>query len=182
MGQRRILVIGSQCELMPRLLFLPKVAEDLYLVMTDTSRGGCVPALTEKGLLIDPTVEQTRAAIESAFQLASKDEATLILAFIGHGQSVGEDFYFLPFNASVPPRAHTAIHLIQLIKELHDENSNLDGLVVLLDTCNSGVAAAGASNRWVRELSGALRFEMLTAAADRPAYDGCFTRLCPGFS
>ncbi|MGH7965542.1 MAG: hypothetical protein ACRERD_27645, partial [Candidatus Binatia bacterium] len=55
-------------------------------------------------------------------------------------------------------------------------HSNLDGLVVLLDTSFSGVAAAGAAAQWVSELAGTLRFEVLTAAADRPAADGCFSR------
>jgi hypothetical protein len=176
MGQRRILVIGSQCKAMPTLSFLPKAAEDLYEVMTDPTLGGCVPAMKGKGLVLDPSVEEARAAIEDAFQQASKDGATLLLAFVGHGEFAGDDFYLLPHNASVPPRAHTAIHLIQLIKELHREHSDVDGLVVLLDTCYSGVAAVGAAIHWVRELGGTLRFEVLTAAADRPAADGCFTR------
>jgi hypothetical protein len=176
MGQRRILVIGSQCNGMPRLSFLPKVAEDLYAVMTDPQLGGCVPALKDKDLVIDPTVEEAWVAIEDAFQQASKDEATLLLAFIGHGEYAGDDFYFLPLSASVPPRAHTAIHLIQLIKELHRKHSDVDGLVVLLDTCYSGLAASGAAAQWVKELGGTLRFEVLTASADRPATDGCFTR------
>ena len=33
-----------------------------------------------------------------------------------------------------------------------------------------------AAEKWIWELKGRLRFEVLTAAADRPAYDGCFTR------
>jgi hypothetical protein len=176
MGQRRILVIGSQCNHMAPLSFLPKAAQDLYGVMTDPVLGGCAPALKDNGLMLDPSVEEARTAIEQAFQQASRNDDTLLLAYIGHGEYAGDDFYLLPLNATVPPRAHTAVHLIQLIKELHREHSDVDGLVVLLDTCYSGVAAAGAAAHWVRELGGTLRFEVLTAAADRPAADGCFTR------
>src|SRR5512147_215396 len=50
MGERRILVIGSQCACLPQLSFLPRAAEDLYAVMTDPDLGGCVPALSEGGL------------------------------------------------------------------------------------------------------------------------------------
>src|SRR5208283_3930781 len=100
----------------------------------------------------------------------------LFLIFIGHGEYAGEDFYLLLKDSSVPPRASSAIHLVQVVKELHREFSYVDGLVVLLDTCYSGVAAAGAAATWVRELQGTLRFEMLTAVADRPAADGCFCR------
>lgn len=39
-AERRALVIGSQCEHYgERLLFLPGVAEELYRVMTDGTRG-----------------------------------------------------------------------------------------------------------------------------------------------
>src|SRR5262249_8835695 len=72
--------------------------------------------------------------------------------------------------------SRTAIHLVQLITELHRQYSLLDGLLLLLDTCYAGMAAAGAAARWVGGLSGTLRFEILTAAADRPAADGGFSR------
>ena len=177
MSERRALVIGSQCKKYPPpLSFLPKVAEELYDVLTDSAKGGCTAAIPPNGLLLDPTVDQARSAIEEAYRLASEAEATLFLAFVGHGEHVGSDFYLLPTNATVPPRSHTAIHLVQLIKELHGQHSHLDGLVVLLDTCYSGVAAAAAAGKWVGELAGTLRFEVLTAAADRPAHDGCFSR------
>jgi hypothetical protein len=35
MGERRVLVIGSQCEALHCLPFLPKAAEELYSAMTD---------------------------------------------------------------------------------------------------------------------------------------------------
>jgi hypothetical protein len=100
----------------------------------------------------------------------------LLLAFIGHGHFAegDEDFYFLPRDASDPPDSDTAIHLVQLIKERLKRHS-VDGLVVLLDACYSGVAAQDAAARWGK-LQFPVRFEMLTAAADRPAADGCFTR------
>ena len=176
MGERRILLIGSQCDRLNHLSFLPKVAEDLYEVMIDPQLGECVPAPETAGLLLDPSVDTSMEAIETAFRRASQDEATLFLVFIGHGEYAGEDFYLLPIDASIPPRAHSAIHLVQLIKELHREHSFLDGLIVLIDTCYAGVAATGAAAKWVGELQGTLRFEMLTAVADRPAADGCFSK------
>ena len=144
--------------------------------MTDAELGGCVPALGDGGLLIDPSWAQAHKAIEVAFRRASEDEATLFLAFIGHGEYVGTDFYLLPCDASIPPTSFTALHLVQLIKELHRNYSNVDGLVVLLDACHSGVGAAGAAAKWVGELGGTLRFEVLTATNERTAADGCFSR------
>ena len=64
MGERRVLVIGSQCEELGHLDFLPKAAEELYAVMTDPERGACVSA---PDLLIDPTVAQAKEAIKSAY-------------------------------------------------------------------------------------------------------------------
>src|SRR5262249_45711756 len=158
------LIIGSQCQQMPPLSFLPGVAHELYAVLTASDLGGCVSALPgQDGLLINPTVKQTYTAIETAFQRASADEATLCLAFIGHGEYVTDDFYLLPWDAQVPPGSRTAIHLVQLITELHRQYSLLDGLLLLLDTCYAGMAAAGAAARWVGGLSGTLRFEILTA-------------------
>src|SRR5262249_4228471 len=120
MGERRVLIIGSQCQQMPPLSFLPGVAHELYAVLTASDLGGCVSALPgQDGLLINPTVKQTYTAIETAFQRASADEATLCLAFIGHGEYVTDDFYLLPWDAQVPPGSRTAIHLVQLITELH---------------------------------------------------------------
>lgn len=86
MGRRRILVIGSQCAALTHLEFLPRAAENLYGVMTDPARGGCVPALATSGLLLDPKVAEAKIAIKKAYRRASEAEATLLIAWIGHGQ------------------------------------------------------------------------------------------------
>jgi len=160
------------------LPFLPQAAQDLYAVMTDPERGGCVSALEGDGLLINPTVTDAKDAIKWAYRRASKDEATLFITYIGHGERAGEDFYLLPQDAVYPPAgSDTAVHLINVIKETHRvAPGQVDGLGVLVDACYSGDAGFGAAQAWTRGLQGTLRFEMLTAAADRPAADGCFSR------
>jgi hypothetical protein len=67
MGQRRILVIGSQCEALQPLAFLPSAAQNLYAVMVDPARGACVAAIDGEGLLIDPTVNDMKDAIRTAY-------------------------------------------------------------------------------------------------------------------
>ncbi|MDA2910926.1 tetratricopeptide repeat protein, partial [Nitrospiraceae bacterium AH_259_D15_M11_P09] len=181
MGIRRVLVIGSQCPPLGTLSFLPQLAQELYDVMADPELGSCQPATGERGLLLDPTVHELKAKVEAAFQEASQKEDTLILAFIGHGDFAGEDFYLLPAdlqltNETVVPTSETALHLIQKIKQLHRRYSSVDGLVVLADTCGSGVAPHAAAATWVKDLTSPLRFEMLMATADRQAADGCFTK------
>ena len=107
MSRRRILVIGSQCSALGYLSFLPSVALDLYGVMTDPGRGDCVSALEGAGVLIDPTVNEAKDAIRRAYQRAARDEATLFIAYIGHGEKVGEkvgeDFFLMPQDASHHP-------------------------------------------------------------------------------
>ena len=71
MGQRRILVIGSQCDALQRLEFLPQAAQDLYAVMIDPQRGACVSAIDGEGLLIDPAVKDAKDAIRTAYQRAA---------------------------------------------------------------------------------------------------------------
>jgi hypothetical protein len=178
MGERRILVIGSQCDALGHLPFLPKAAEELYAVMTDPERGACVPALEEMGLLIDPDVAGVKQAIESAYLRAAKAEATLFIAYIGHGATLGRAFYLLPKDAKeCPLTSQTAVPLITLILETHlNAPGQIDGLGVLLDTCQSGKAGIAAAEAWVTDLEGTLRFDMLTAASDQPAVNGCFSR------
>lgn len=179
MGERRILVIGSQCDRFGPLSFLPEVAQDLYAVMTDPQLGGCVSALEGHGLVYNPLVRQAKEVLQLAFARASEDGATLFLAFIGHGLDVAGDFYFLPNDASRTPDSESGVHLVQRIKELRSRHSNVDGLVVLLDCCYAGVAAAAAASQWVDSgdtLEYKRRFELLSAVADRPAADGCFSR------
>src|SRR5271166_1353167 len=175
-SNRRILVIGSQCASLPPLSFLPQAAVDLHAVMTDPEVGGCTDALP-RNPLIDPTASEAADAIDEAFKTASEEEATLVLALIGHGTFADGDFYFLPHDGSEHSLYKTGIHLAQLIKSIFGVHSGLDSLVVLIDTCFAGAGALEAAAKWIGELEGHLRFEVLTAvAADVDAYDGCFTR------
>ncbi len=184
-SNRRLLVIGSQCEALGegyRLKFLPRAAEELYTVMTDPDLGQCLPARPEGGLLIDPTVAAVKTAIREAFRRASDDGSTLLLVFIGHGTYVGNDYFFLPLDAASAPDPDSGIHVVQQIDYAYRAHPSIDGLVLLVDTCHSGLAAKRAAAQWVgeyrrgEEAARKLRFEILTASApDREAWDGCFT-------
>jgi hypothetical protein len=177
MAQRRILVIGSQCKALQRLEFLPQAALDFYAVMINPERGACVSAIDGEGLLIDPSVKDAKDAIRTAYRRAAKDEAALFIAYIGHGEHIRENYYLLPRDAEIPPTSDTAVHLTNLIMETHQiAVGRVGGLAVLVDACYAGLGGFSAAQAWIRKLEGTLRFEMLTAAADRPAADGCFSR------
>jgi hypothetical protein len=177
-GERRALVITSQCEGLNLLSFLPDAARDVANALLEPELGGCVPALADgKALLVDPTVAQLDEAITEAFARASEDEATLFIALVGHGEYTLDDFYFLTKETTLPPNSRTAFLLAQRIRELLAEYSLLDGLVLLLDTCHAGIAAEQAASRWIKIVGQAKRrFEVLTASDDRVAANGCFSK------
>jgi hypothetical protein len=127
-------------------------------------------------LLVDPTVEEADQAIEAAIASASVAADTLLLAFVGHGEHVGENFYLLPKDAAWPPDSRRAVLLATRIQELLARHSGLDGLLLLVDACHSGLGAMQAAEDWPRTIAQAGgRFEVLTSADDREAADGCFT-------
>jgi len=70
------------------------------------------------------------------------------------------------------------VYLSHHLKEALRDAADLDGLIVLLDTCHAGVAAQQAATGWGEVGLGrdARRYELLSASADGPAYHGVFTR------
>jgi Tetratricopeptide repeat/NACHT domain/Caspase domain len=177
MAARRALVIGSQCAALGGLSFLPRVAEELTGVLCDPELGNCEPALPHRqALLVNPTVEEADQAIEAAIAAASAAADTLLLAFVGHGEHIGENFYLLPKDAAWPPDSRRAVLLAARVQELLARYSGLDGLILLVDACHSGLGAMQAAEDWPRTIAQAGgRFEVLTSADDREAADGCFT-------
>ncbi|MFG2602285.1 hypothetical protein ACGFT2_01775 [Streptomyces sp. NPDC048514] len=175
MQQRMVLVVASQCDALSPLSFVPQLGTDLFQILVDSERGDCQPAAG--GLLLDPERESALEHIETAFQQANDAGALLILAFLGHGIAIDEDFYFLTKDSEGTGSSRKDLHLSQSLKENLRMHGNLDGLGVLLDTCQSGRGAQQAS-QWREVGLGAhlRRYEMLTAAADQPAFDGIFTK------
>ncbi|MFF0304676.1 hypothetical protein ACFYTV_28700 [Streptomyces sp. NPDC004562] len=175
MQQRMVLVVASQCDALPPLGFVPQLGADLFEIFIDPERGDCQPAAG--GLLIDPDREVALEHIETAFKQADDASALLILAFLGHGIAIDEDFYFLAKDSEGTGSSRKDLHLSQSLKENLRMHGNIDGLGVLIDTCQSGRGAQQAS-QWREVGLGAhlRRYEILTAAADQPAFDGIFTR------
>ncbi|WP_328701463.1 FHA domain-containing protein [Amycolatopsis pittospori] len=178
MGERRSLVVASQCDSLNLLSFLPDVGHDVSTALLDPVIGGCVPALADgRGLLVDPTLTELDDALVEAFERASEDEATLFLSLVGHGEYADDDFYFLTKETSLPVDSRKSFLFAQRIKELLGRYSTLDGLVILLDTCHAGIGALQAGRRWLRIVGEAgKRFDLLTASDDRVAANGCFSR------
>lgn len=177
-GERRSLVVASQCEALNRLSFLPDAGLEVSGALLDPEIGGCVPALADgRGLLVDPTMVELDDALVEAFERASDDEATLFLSLVGHGEYADDDFYFLTKDTGLPVDSRKSFLFAQRIKELLGRYSTLDGLVILLDTCHAGIGALQAGRRWLRIVGEAgKRFDLLTASDNRVAANGCFSR------
>ncbi|MGW2050818.1 tetratricopeptide repeat protein [Streptomyces sp. NPDC001858] len=157
--------------------FLPKAAQDLADLLTDPRLGDCDSALESGPLLVDPSRDEMITALKDAFRAADETGSTLVLAMIGHGIAIDEDFYFLPRNGGGRGDPDEDVFLSHWLKTELRKAANLDGLLVLLDTCHAGVGAAQAA-AW-REVGlgrHRRRYELLTASADRPAYGGKVTR------
>lgn len=178
MTGRLLLVVGSNWGARPPLTYLPEAARALEHSLLHPQPGQCAPALPDgRSLLVDPTAAELDAAIEAAFASASAQEATLILAFTGHGVTVGEDFYLLAVDSPEVPDSRRAFLLGQRIKELLRRYPRVNGLLLLLDTCESGRAADVAGREWITVLRRAeRRLELLTATGDGPAYGGCLVK------
>ncbi len=178
MAGRLALVMCSDWGDHPALSYLPEAARRLARSLTSPKHGQCDPALPDgRALLVNPTAHELDDAIRTAFARASELEATLILAFTGHGITVGDDYYLLAKDSPEEPDSRTAFLAGQRIKEFFRRYGRVDGLVLLLDTCESGNAADAAGRDWINIVRATeRRFEVLTATGDEPAYGGCFTR------
>ncbi|WP_433578711.1 tetratricopeptide repeat protein [Nocardia brasiliensis] len=175
MGGRLALVIGSECAVLPRLSFPKQLAWDLYSSLSE--RGAWQPATSYDGPIVDPTATELLSAMDEAFRSASTRQATLLISFVGHGRATGaSDFYLLAVDTPEDVNLHNAFHLPQEIRERLNRAS-LDGLIVLVDACETGQAFTGAATRWFDRIDQATgRMELLVAADDGSAYGGCFTR------
>jgi hypothetical protein len=175
MADRRAIVIGSQCNNLTNLslTFLPGLAESLFGVLTDPERGGCSQELSR--LLLDPAdLAEMDSAIKQSVSTAHDDEADLVVAFIGHAEAVKDRLYLLPVNGR--PQSDAGFQLGLRVAELIGQYSNLHGLVLLLDACQSGVGVADLAVSAAREISEAgVRTQLFTSTFNQASRDGCFT-------
>lgn len=154
---------------------LPSAAHDLADVLT-SEVGRCEPALPSGPVLVDPTAAELDDALVAAMRAAHERRATLVLAFIGHGGSDDDDFYLMAADSAVPD-SRQAVLVGQRLKELLRRYSGLDGLLILIDACHSGLAVDAAGRDWLRTLRrGGRRLELLTATDEGPAYGACTSR------
>src|SRR5512142_1861864 len=173
---RLALVIGSECDALGELGFVQDRAQELLDTLAELGEWEAVDGGPDP--LLDPTAAALDEVVATAFAEASRREATLLLAFIGHGQADGgEDYYLLAKDSPATPNSRTAFHLSQRVRELLKTAPKLDGLVCLIDACEAAEGVQGAGSRWLHPLvAGGGRMELMVASGATNAYDGCFNR------
>ncbi|MFB8275828.1 hypothetical protein [Nocardia colli] len=169
------LVVGSECAALGELGFAAELAVELEGWLRGAGEWRAATGVV--GAVVNPTAAQLVRAIDEAFSTASAQQATLLIAFVGHGAAIGDgDFFLLAHDSPAVPNSQNAFHLAQGIRE-RIGTSALDGLIVLIDACETGQGVQGAARRWADLLARSYgRMEMLVAADEDAAFGGCFTR------
>ncbi|WP_329248852.1 hypothetical protein OG223_17060 [Streptomyces sp. NBC_01478] len=182
-GGRLALVIGSQCEslgLGKHLESLETAAGELDEAVRRPAIGGCSHALPElDGPLLNPSRDKLNGALVDAFDRADRERAVLVLAYIGHGLRTDDEYYVLPRDAEEDLGAR--IHpypLVTAIGRFLSARTRLQGLILLLDTCDAGQGAVTAAKRWLvlNERDMDRRFHLLTSSSLEPSYECAFSR------
>ena len=206
MSERRLaLVIGSQCQALRALSFLPEgprpvrlealrseqrlVAELRDLLLVD-GPGGCAPVRVDgesaPGLLVNPTKAMADAALKAALGQAHTDEAVLLVHFLGHGTRLEAD-------RERPARRQHLLHVWDTVAAPVDTEPESNGWdpyqlvvarrrytpnmvgVVLLIDACYASWAEQQVDSW-RGVRGGLLSAWLGASGDEQAWDACFTK------
>ncbi|MGW3162167.1 tetratricopeptide repeat protein [Streptomyces sp. NPDC001142] len=184
MSNRFSLVIAAQWDASGRNLDdLEQEARLLDAYLRDDDRGGCLPAHAG-GLVLDPgTVETVRDAVASAFTYATlsaeEGPATLVLAFLGHGFGVRHDDFLFPIAGTpATPDSETAYSVPSGLRDGLSRHGDVRALAVLIDACQSGVAALTAAREWIpASMERGREIGLVTSAsADQSAYGLSFLR------
>ncbi|MDX3640647.1 hypothetical protein [Streptomyces sp. MB09-02B] len=177
---RHALVVAPQCPKLGLLDDLESVALSLRDLLTDHWRGACSRSTgAETSLLHGVSVSQARieAAVRTAARHAAREQAVLVVAFLGHGITPGQNpTLYLMAGDSQPDEIATAVNVGALLTQAL-ETPGLPGVIALVDTCHAGGATPDlqALDAGVRQ--GATRLSLLMGVgAAQPAYRLSFSR------
>ncbi len=205
MSERRLaLVIGSQCQALSPLSFLPegpgpvqlealppeqRMAVGLRDLLVD-GPGGCAPVRVDgesaPGLLVNPTKAVADAALKAALGQAHTQEAVLVVHFLGHGTRFEADRERLARRQHLLHVWDTVADPIgtqpesngwdpyQLVADRRAYTRSMVGLVLLVDACYASWAEHQVDS-W-SGVGGGLLSAWLGASGDEQAWDACFTK------
>ncbi|MFF6954931.1 hypothetical protein [Streptomyces sp. NPDC008317] len=173
--------MATQCpQAEQHLTGLVAVADELHSALTDPALGACRGSRTPAAEVVrsgDADQPMVEATVRDAIARAGEAHAVLVLAFIGHGQSPqgSSQLYYMASN-SRPEDANSSVDVNGLITAAANQQG-IAGIVVLLDTCQSGAALTSAAALVGGFRDGQTRASVLAAAsAHEAAYQLDFTR------
>jgi hypothetical protein len=174
MSRRHLLVVASQCQNMRRLRRLDEAAHSLVDTFLDATGGACDAALPDGRSLLsgELTSGEITEAVEAAIRHASRREATLVLALLGHGFVAGGStrLYFMGYNSHEQVRLD-AVDVQSLLLSAVD-HVGVDGVIGVIDTCMAAGAVPPMGDVLAGSRSGRTRLALLLAAGvTQEAYD-----------
>lgn len=196
-------MIGSQCEALPALSFLPSGAGPVEIAALSTRErllvelrdllvdgpGECDPVpgvdgVSAPGLLVNPTAAGARAAMETAMNAADAAGAVLVVHLVAHGSWHQDDpaapvRHILHAWDTVAAPVDTEPESrgwdpYADIERRRPHCERMGGLVLLVDACWASWAKMGV-DAW-SGVRGGLVSAVLAASGDHVAWDGCLTR------
>jgi hypothetical protein len=166
-GQRRhVLVVTSQCEQEGDLPELGKVAESLRDILLDPEVGCCAAGLPGGIAMLADRLATTEiiAKIGDAIEYAARNDAVLLLAFLGHGFIPGSDptLYFMGWNSAAEDR-NSGVNIRDLLTRAAD-TPGIQGVLGIIDTCTAGAAMPDREGLVNGARGGQTRISLLMAA------------------
>ncbi|GAA2994937.1 hypothetical protein GCM10010519_30140 [Streptomyces lactacystinicus] len=169
---RHLVLIASQCAAMPELDDLTSRADRLFDVLTDPRIGGCEPSpapAVDAAHLRSGSVTWREAddAVREAARAAAQAGATLVLAFLGHGQTplaAGKLWYMVA--DSLPDEADRSVDVAALL-ELASDSTGAAGVIALVDTCHAGAGVPDTTALAGGFRNGRKRISVLMACASQ---------------
>ncbi|MEV0170502.1 hypothetical protein AB0I00_05150 [Streptomyces sp. NPDC050803] len=177
---RHLLVIAPQCQDLGPLDGLEDVARSLHATLLERWVGDCEqPPAGVCSLLSGPDVMQTQVekAVRDAAQRAGEAGAVLVLAFLGHGTTLG-DVPRLSFMAgdSRQDTPTTVVNVGDLLGQALD-TPGVEGVVAVVDTCRAGGATPDLNALGTGVRQGLTRLSLLmSVGAAEDAYGLAFSR------
>ncbi|MFF3918504.1 tetratricopeptide repeat protein [Streptomyces sp. NPDC001852] len=156
--------------------YMHEAAEVIAAALYDPVLGACEPAVAGLRVLRDPPKKVLEERIQQAFENASSTGSTLVLYLIGHGSSDFDDdlYHFIPADHPVsldalPARGYP---LGARLRTLHGEFPGSDGVILIIDTCESGRLAG--ERRWSMPMK---RISVSTATSYESGWQARFSRV-----
>ncbi|MFE4356522.1 hypothetical protein [Kitasatospora sp. NPDC056800] len=178
---RHLFLVATQSKAAgQRLTKLRSAADELFGVLTDPLAGGCVPSpATDPASLRSGSVnrQEIEEAFHAALRAAAGARATLVLAFLGHGQVAPGGTRLWYMAADSEDGTATGSMDVNALLDLAADQQGVEGVIALLDTCHAGAGLPDTASLTGGFRGGRKRLAVLMACGtQQEAYDLGFSR------